>query len=171
MSEWSIQPLAKLHDRSGFDCGVEPLNRYLSQQAGQDVRRRTAAVYVASKPGGNAVAGYYTLSAATVRMARLPDAVARRLPRYPEIPAFLIGRLAVSSEGRGGGLGRVLLADALKRCLGLSDEVGAALVLVDAKDESAAAFYRHFEFQDLDGKRLFLPLAVAAKALGFQAGR
>lgn len=163
MSDWSIGILSGSHDRSGFDCGVEVLNHYLQRLASQDVKRRACAVYEATAAGSDRVGGYYTINASSARFHELPEDVARKLPRYPDVPAFLIGRLAVSKETQGTGLGRVLLMDALLRCLQLSDEVGAALVLVDAKDEAAAKFYRRHLFQDLDGKRLFLPLSVVAK--------
>ena len=163
MSGWTIGILARSYDRSGFDCGVEALNDYLRRFASQDVKRRACAVYVASPVGTDAVAGYYTINASSVRFQELPVELAGKLPRYPDVPAFLIGRLAVSREAQGGGLGRILLMDALLRCLHLSDEVGAALVLVDAKDERATAFYRRHQFQNLGGQRLFLPLAVVAK--------
>lgn len=163
MSDWRIGLLSRAHDRSHFNCGVEALNDYLGKFASQDVRRRACAVYVATSPESEAVEGYYTISASTACFNALPSDVARKLPRYPEVPAFLIGRLAVARAQQGSGLGRVLLMDALLRCLHLSDEVGAALVMVDAKDENAASYYRHHWFQDLDEKRLFLPLSVVAK--------
>jgi len=163
MSDWSIAILSGAHDRSGFDCGIETLNHYLRRQAGQDVKRRACAVYVASAAGSDHISGYYTINASSAHFHELPEEVARKLPRYPDVSAFLIGRLAVSREAQGAGLGGILLMDALMRCLHLSDEVGASLVLVDAKDDRAAGFYRHHHFQDLDGRRLFLPLSVVAK--------
>ena len=163
MRDWNIGILSGSHDRSGFDCGVEVLNHYLQRLASQDVKRRACAVYTASEAGSNRVIGYYTINASSAHFHELPEEVARKLPRYPDVPAFLIGRLAVSREVQGSGLGKILLMDALLRCLQLSDEVGASLVLVDAKDEQAAKFYRRHQFQELDGKRLFLPLSVVAK--------
>ena len=163
MRRWTIGLLSGSHDRSGFDCGVEVLNHYLQRLASQDGKRRTCAVYVASAAGSNRVTGYYTINASSAHFHELSEEVAKKLPRYPDVPAFLIGRLAVSREFQGSGLGKILLMDALLRCLQLSDEVGAALVQVDAGDEQAAKFYRRHQFQDLDDKRLFLPLSVVAK--------
>ena len=102
------------HDRRAFDCGTEPLNRYLHQQVGQDTRRRVAACFVALE-GDSHIAGYYTLASASVRLDALPASLANKLPRYPTVPAVRMGRLAVDARFKGQGLGGALLADALLR--------------------------------------------------------
>ncbi|KDB09358.1 GCN5-related N-acetyltransferase [Burkholderia sp. lig30] len=109
---------------------------------------------------GDIVAGYYTLSAASVALEELPHEVARKLPRYPSIPAVRMGRLAVDLKYRGKGLGAALLVNALQRAA--KSEIPAVALTVDAKDETAAAFYRHFGFMQLtnDPLALFLPLAA-----------
>ena len=140
-----LEPLSStpgLHDRSRFDCGSEILNNYLKTQAGQDMRRGFAQVIVGIIPGNDQIAGYYTLSAASVNLTDVDEAWRNRLPRYGQIPAVLLGRLAVSTSIQGQGLGELLLADAVKR----SDrsELGWAVFLVKAKDEQAAGFYRRF---------------------------
>lgn len=132
-------------DRSGFASGVEPLDRYFRAQVGQDVRRRIAAAYVAVEGASGIIAGFYTLSAADVLLAELPPEMTRRLPRYPTLPAARLGRLAVDARFRGRGLGAALLADAARRAAG--SEVAVFAMVVDAKDEAAAAFYRHHGFQ------------------------
>ena len=109
-----IEPLGKRHDRSAYSCGVAVLDRYLKQQAGQDVRRRVARVFVCTADGSNIVLGFYTLSALSLDLSSLPESLARKLPRHP-IPAALIGRLAVDRSSLERGLGRMLLADAVKR--------------------------------------------------------
>lgn len=154
-----VVPLGPEHDRPGFDCGSDPLTRYLHQQASQDMRRRVAACFVALQ-GENRIAGFYTLAAASVLLAELPDATARKLPRYPMVPAVRMGRLAVDQAFKGQGLGGALLADALARCA--RAEIAAHALVVDAKDEGAAAFYRHHGFQPLPDSplTLFLPLAT-----------
>lgn len=96
MSAWTIGILSGSHDRSSFDCGVEVLNDYLRRIASQDIKRRACAVCVASPEGTDAVAGYYTINASSAQFHELPEKVAKKLPRYPDVPAFLIGRLAVS---------------------------------------------------------------------------
>jgi predicted GNAT family N-acyltransferase len=156
-----IEPLdSSRHDRNGFRCGVEALDRYLHTQAGQDARRRVAAPYVMVLPPSAAVVGYYTLSNTSMRAADLPPAVVKGLPRYPLLPATLLGRLAVHEAERGAGLGSLLLLDALARSL--RSETASMAVVVDAKDEAAAAFYRSHDFIPLSDRRLFLPMATIA---------
>ncbi|MGA2217719.1 MAG: GNAT family N-acetyltransferase [Terracidiphilus sp.] len=148
----------KRHDRTTFSCGVHALDAYLQRQAAQDMEKHAAVVYVAViEPP--AIAGYYTLSQFSIDFVQLPDALAKRLPRYPIVPATLLGRLAVASALRGQRIGETLLFDALHRSLFQSAHIASTGVIVDAKDESAAAFYRRYGFaQILDaGQRLFLP--------------
>jgi GNAT superfamily N-acetyltransferase len=147
-------------DRSAFDCGSAPLDRYFHQQVTQDIRRRVAACFVALARDGQ-IAGYYTLAAASVLLADLPERLARKLPRYPSIPAVRLGRLAVSRSFKGEGLGGALLADAIDRAR--QAEIAAWALLVDAKGQDAAAFYRHHGFMEVAGNplMLFLPLASA----------
>ena len=85
-----IEPLSAAHDRDGFTCGVSALDRYLREQASQDVRRRIGNCFVAIDHETRAIAGYYTLAASSVPVAELPDTETRRLPRYPVLPATLI---------------------------------------------------------------------------------
>ncbi|TDA45941.1 GNAT family N-acetyltransferase [Burkholderia pyrrocinia] len=153
-----VAVLEAAHDRSEFACGTPALDRYLREQVTQDVRRRVAACFVMLD--GNSVAGYYTLAAASVALADLPHDVARKLPRYPAVPAVRMGRLAVDRRYRGRGLGAALLVNALQRAA--KSEIPAVALTVDAKDEAAAAFYRHFGFLPLahDPMALFLPLAT-----------
>lgn len=161
-----IGPLAAEHDRQSFACGVEPLDRYLRQQAGQDVRRRVSNCFVASPQASpTVVAGYYTLAATSIPIVDLPDDVTSRLPRYPVVPAALIGRLAVAREHRGRSLGAALLYDAIQRTWRADPAIFA--LVVDAKDDQATEFYRHFGFASFSNRqrRLFLALATAAKLL------
>ncbi len=108
------------------------------------------------------IAGFYTLSALSVGLGELPAEVSRRLPRYPEVPATLIGRLAVDSRHRGRGYGELLLMDALRRILDSTVDVASVAAVVDAKDEGAAAFYRRYGFTTFPKRpgRLFLPVAT-----------
>ena len=160
---FSFEPLAGL-DRESFSCGVEELDRYLLRQASQDASRKVAAPFVMLDESRR-VAGYYTLSAYTVRISELPLDVAKRLPRYPLILATLLGRLAVSSEHRGKGLGAMLLADALSRCWRNTAEVASVGVVAEAMNDNAVAFYRHHEFEPLRDRprRLFLAMKTIEK--------
>lgn len=154
------------HDRSGFSCGVEALDRYLQSQATQDARRRVAAPYVLIEPPSPDVLGFYTLSNMAIRAAELPAAFVRKLPRYPVLPATLLGRLAVDAKGRGRGLGTELLLDALRRCL--RSETASLAVVVDAKDDAAASFYGRHDFVRLaeQPNRLFMPMVEIEKLFG-----
>lgn len=156
-----IGRLAPEHDRLAFSCGHPALDGYLHNQAGQDVRRRIANCFVASSENSSRVAGFYTLAAASIPLADLPAAQTRRLPRYPLLPAALIGRLAVETNCRGIGLGAALLVDALRRAAEAEPAVFA--IIVDAKDEVAARFYRHFGFTPFVSRpsSLFLPITTA----------
>jgi GNAT superfamily N-acetyltransferase len=107
------------------------------------------------------LAGFFTLSAGSVDCADLPESVARKLPHYP-IPVALIGRLAVDQGFQSKGLGSILLAEACLKVKQASDSLAVVGIIVDAKDDSAAAFYRHFGFIALPGKsgRFLLPNAA-----------
>ena len=151
------------YDRTTFRSDSEPLNRYLREQVTQDMRRRVAACFVALTEG-HRIAGYYTLASASVLLADLPLATGKKLPRYPTVPAVRMGRLAVDQAFQGQGLGGALLADALDRAI--RSEIAAFALIVEAKDEVAAAFYRHHGFMALPNAplTLFLPLATVPPA-------
>ena len=157
-----VEALGPHHNRSSFDSGVEALDRYLRTQAGQEARKNIAAPFVLVLPDG-AVGGYYTLSSTAVKLSELPADVTRRLPRYPLVPATLLGRLAVDLRYRGKGFGRFLLADALHRAV--RSEIASFAVVVDAKDEAARRFYERESFLPLldQPMRLYRPLADIAK--------
>jgi len=161
---FSISPLHADHDRRPFSCGVEALDRYLRRQAGQDARRRIAAPFLLVERGSTTVLGYYTLSATGVNLGELPDAVSRRLPAYPVVPATLLGRLAVDADRRGEGLGELLLIDALRRSWENSRQIASFAVVVNAKDTQAETFYRHYDFTPFpeNTRKLFLPMATVA---------
>ena len=154
-----LAPLDAAHDRTAFNSDSAPLNRYLREQVTQDVRRRVTTCFVALADGQR-IAGYYTLASASLLLADLPASTSKKLPRYPTVPAVRMGRLAIDQAFKGQGLGGALLADALDRAA--RAEIAAYALMVDAKDESAADFYRHHGFIALpDSPRtLFLPLAT-----------
>ena len=159
-----IAALGKNHDRTPFHCGSAALDRYLQQQARQDAEKSVAAPFVLTMPPALRVFGYYTLSASLVDASALPDTLAKRLPRYPQLPVTLLGRLAVDLSMKSRGIGQFLLMDALRRSLEAAVNIAAMAVLVDAKDEAAEAFYRHFGFLPLQQqpRRLFLPMKTVA---------
>ena len=124
------------------------LDRYLRAQAGQDARRRVAAPFVATA-GSVKVLGFYTLSATSIQLTDVPAALAKKLPRYPRLPATLLGRLATDVSVRGVGLGRLLLVDAITRAV--RSEIASFALVLDAKDEAAASFYERESFIRLPG--------------------
>jgi ribosomal protein S18 acetylase RimI-like enzyme len=154
-----IAPLASAHDRTPFDSGSEPLNNYFARQVTLDIRRRVAACFVALT-GEQRIAGYYTLASTSLLLPDLPAAMGKKLPRYPSVPAVRMGRLAVDLAFKGKGLDGALLADALDRAA--RAEIAAFALVVDAKDQTAEAFYRHHGFIALPDSplTLFLPLAT-----------
>ncbi len=154
-----LAQLDATHDRTAFRCDSEPLNRYLREQVTQDIRRRVAACFVALTDEQR-IGGYYTLASASLLLTDLPASIGKKLPRYPTVPAVRMGRLAVDQEFKGQGLGGALLADALYRAT--RSEIAAFALIVDAKGEAAAAFYRHHGFIALPDSplTLFLPLAT-----------
>jgi hypothetical protein len=105
VTPYRIDPLGKGHDRSSFTCGSEPLDRYLQQQASQDAAKRVAAPFVLIEPPASTLLGYYTLSASVITADALPADLAKKLPRYPQLPVTLLGRLAVNQSHKGNGLG------------------------------------------------------------------
>lgn len=160
-----INPLEKKHERKQFDCGYQDLNRYLCEQARQDADKRVAAPFVFTQPDSLNVLGFYTLSSSIILVDELPQDLMKRMPRYAQLPVVLLGRLAVDRSAGGQGVGEFLLVDALRRSLEAAQHIAAMAVIVDAKDERAERFYRHFDFQPFQHTplRLFLPMAQIAK--------
>ena len=161
-----IKPLGKQHDRGAFSSGRPEIDDWFRRRAGQDERRNVARVFVAVDDRLGIV-GFYSLSSYTLALADLPEDLSRKLPRYDAVPAARIGRLARDARVRGQGVGEVLLADAVRRILGAARSVAVFAIVVDAKDDSAAAFYRRFGFQPfpLQPRRLFLLTSTALAAL------
>ncbi|MEZ5404579.1 MAG: GNAT family N-acetyltransferase [Bryobacteraceae bacterium] len=161
-----ITALDEQHDRSSFASGSDALDRYFKTQASQDLRRRIATCFVAVSDETDEIVGYYTLAATNIALTDLSPATAKKLPRYPTVPAVLLGRLAIAKSHQGRGLGSVLLVDAIKRCS--RAELGIFAIVVDAKDEGAQRFYEHFGFSLLPGagRRLMLPMNEALRNLG-----
>lgn len=159
-----VELLGATHNRKAFSCGVPALDRYLHELATQDMRRRISNCFVAVDASGT-IAAYYTFAASSFPLADLPPHQAKRLPRYGLVPAGLIGRLAVDQRFRGQRLGSALVMDATRRAAGADPSIFA--LVVDAKDEAAAAFYRHLAFQPFESRplSLFLPVATALTAL------
>jgi GNAT superfamily N-acetyltransferase len=162
--EFTVEPLGAGHNRKGFSCGMAALGRYLHELASQDIRRRISNCFVACAADGT-VAAYYTFAATSFPLSDLPPDETKRLPRYGVLPAGLIGRMAVDQRFRGRRLGSALIIDAARRAAGADPAIFA--LIVDAKDDAAAAFYEHLEFRRFLSRpmSLYLPIATAMKAV------
>ena len=156
MSQYRIE-LLRGQDRKAFASGSPELDEYLRTRASQDMRRRVASCFVAMD-NTNVVAGFYTLAATSLVLDGLSADHAKRLPRYPTVPAVLLGRMAIDLSHQGKRLGGALVADALLRAS--RSEVMAYAMVVDAKDEPAARFYEYLGFERLadDERRLLRAL-------------
>ena len=145
---WIVEPLSGGHDRrEGFACGNSALDHDLKEQANQDLRRGCAVPFVLIPSAGeSAVLGYYTLSSFGIDAGVVPPEITKKLPRYPLIPATLLGRLAVDERHHGEGIGEFLFMDALHRSRAQSGQIAAVAVVVEAIDERAERFYQHFGF-------------------------
>ena len=155
-------PLTAEHDLSGFDCGEAVLNDWLRHRALKN-ESRFSRTYVACE--GNRVVAYFCISAGAVERAAAPGKVRRNAP--DTIPVSVIGRLAVSRDQAGKGLGADILSDALRRIAVASQSIGIGAVLVHAKDEAAKRFYiRCAEFIEYpeDSRTLFLPIETVVAA-------
>lgn len=157
-----IELLEARHRREGLDCGNAALNEFLRRPAGQQQRRGFGKTYVALADNGLDVIGFVTVSVGQVAARALPSGL--KLPRHPA-PVLRIGRLAVDKRTQGNGIGRELLAFALRLALDFAERVGLYAVVVDAKDTQAAGFYRRLHFEPTldDELCLFLPLSRLAK--------
>ena len=158
------------HRREEFDCGVGALDDYLKKRARKEMDAGLAVCFVAvpdSDPG--CVAGFYTLSATTILTAALPEAVTRKLPRYGEFPATLLGRLARSSAFKGQGLGDRLMMSAFARAAHASQQVASWAVVTDPKDDNARRFYEEFGFSELCPNRLFMSMKEVTALLSTKA--
>ena len=138
---------SKKHIRDTFSCGEESLDNYIKKRASQELKKLIATTFVLTAPPDNSVLGYYTISAYSIEATGLDDALAKSLPRYPLLPATLLGRLAVDLSQKGKGYGGRLLVDAMKTALDTSKRVASTALVVDAIDENAANFYLKYGFR------------------------
>lgn len=164
MSSWAsyrVEALGAIHDRLAFISGAEKLDHYFHHIVTQDAKRKVAVPYVILDDTDEVI-GYYTLSGYTIRLGGLPSHLQKKLPKYPLLPATLLGRLAIRHDRQGQKLGQWLLMDALHRSWINSKQVASIGVVVDVLNDNALAFYRHHEFIGLEAhtNKLFLPLAT-----------
>lgn len=162
---YSTVPLHASHNKKDFNCGKELLDNYLHTQAKQDVKRKLSACFILADKENN-IKGYYTLSSAVIQRDLLPDDIKNKMPpSYHDLPATLLGRLAIDRSCKGQGLGENLLLDALKRSYDTSaSSIGSMAVIVDPIDTDAIRFYQKYGFILLpDSGKMFLPMETISK--------
>jgi GNAT superfamily N-acetyltransferase len=159
----AVAPLDGAHDRAPFDCGVPALNLYLRNYALQNQKKGIVRNYVTTRAGSKVVVAYYSLVYAAIGQKLLPAKVVKGLGKY-DIPVMLLARLAVDHREHGKGLGKALLKDAILRTMQAAEIAGLKLLLVHAKDEASAEFYRKHGFEPVvdDPLRLFLPVPLSS---------
>jgi hypothetical protein len=151
-------PLNSQHDRKGFDCGHDDLNRWFSQVARQHKDRGISSTFVAVADGSSTeVLGFYAITVAELVNADLPAQHRKRLPA--KVPVFRLGRLAVSINHQGRRIGESLLFDAIDRVARIAQEIGGIGLVVDAKP-TAVDFYKQYGFEQMTDHplNLFLPI-------------
>ena len=151
---------SRRHNRSKFCCDEESLDMYIRKQASQDIEKRVSKVFVLVNDLEYCVLAYYSLSAYVIEAQGLDEKLTKRLPKYPRLPATLLGRLAVDNTLKENGWGKLMLVHALKKALNASEEVSSLGVVAEALNESAVSFYRKYGFQQIKGEpmKLFIPM-------------
>jgi len=167
MNKYLIEPLNKNHNRTNFSCGIPELDEYLLNHANQYKKKGLAVTYVITKVNEVDVLGYYSLSSYGANVEQLPDEIIKKLPRFPVLPATLLGRLAVSYELQGENIGQHLLLSALESSYDLSKKLGSLGVVVDAINSRAVKFYKKYGFIEFpDNKdKLFISMKTISKLL------
>jgi len=164
-----VAKLAAAHDSSSFDCGSEPLNRFLKLHAMPGQSAGISQTYVAA--AGSAIVGYHTLVVGHVAHDEAPERLAKGVPRHP-VPVIILARLAVDRTWQGKGLGAALVVDAMRRVLQAADIAGVRAIIVHAKDEAAQRFYEHLGFVQFPERPLTLyRLLKDIRAMQSLAGR
>lgn len=158
---YPIEPLHSGLNKKEFKCGKDLLDNYLHKQAGQDIKRRLCTVSV--MVDGERIIGYYTLSSTSIARELVPEQVQKKMPpSYYNLPAILLGRLALDENYKGQRFGEYLLMDALKKCYDVAlTHIGAMAVIVDPLD--AEAFYTKYDFTKLDSGKMFLTMQTIAE--------
>ena len=161
----TVEKLDRRHDVDTFDCGKEPLNRFISRYALQNQKAGASQTYVAAE--AKQIAGYSTLVVGEINFDLAAERLKKGLARHP-VPVMILARLAVATSHQGRGLGALLLKDALLRTLQAADIAGIRAVAVHAKDDDAMAFYQRYDFapSPTDPYHLYLLLKDLRASLG-----
>ena len=164
---YAFEQLQERHVKADFRCGVDALDRYFRERALHEFKKHVAATLVLVERATGAVIGFYTLSSLGIDAGDLPPKLAKKLPRYPCLPATLLGRMAVDESFRGRGFGGILLIDALRRAFESRRTVASIAVVVDAKSDQARDFYLHYGFHPFPdhSHRLFIMMETIEQML------
>jgi predicted GNAT family N-acyltransferase len=157
---------SKQHNRTTFQCGNDSLDDYIKTKASQELKKKVSTPFVLTDAPDRQVLGYYCLSSYSISIVDIEASIAKGLPRYPLLPATLLGRLAVDILDQGKGYGNLLVADALKRALAASTQVSSVAVVVDAISQDAARFYRRYGFTEFqtDPMKLYIAMVEIEKS-------
>lgn len=169
LTPWHEEPIAKEHDRSGFDCGDADMNQFLARYARQSHEQNATKTYCAIEsalPGR--ILGFYSIAPSAVAHAAVPARMTKGLARH-DVPGFLLARIATDRSVAGQGLGGQLLVAAARRCLRLVAEGGGILLIIDAKNDRAADWYASFGAERLQGQSQGGPLRLALHLTTFVA--
>lgn len=159
---WREEAITKTHDRKRFDCGQPELNTFISRYARQAHERGTAKTFCAiDVTSPRTILGFYTISPAQIELHHVPLAARPGGGGHHALSGFRLARLAVAKAYQSQGLGGQLLARAVTRCMRVSAEVGGTALLIDAKDEGAAAWYRLYGAMSLEDRPLSLVMPYA----------
>lgn len=167
--ELEIVAFTKSVDRSEFRCGKPDLDDWIRQYAGQSERNDTTRTFLALDSSG-ALVGYYATRSCELDLDDAASAFGVGKRRYP-VPAMLLARLAVSESSQGQGIGGFPLIDALSRLLDVSRSIGFEVVVVDAIDHDASAFYRRYGFKAFEDDDLHLFMTTKSLRLTFNANQ
>ncbi|EEY89335.1 Acetyltransferase (GNAT) family protein [Prolinoborus fasciculus] len=150
-----IEVLQDHHQKKSFNCGQDDLNKFIKQYASQHQKSGTSKTYVAIDDDTQQVRGFYYLSSTSIGFDRVDAVLIQQLPRYP-LPCVVVGRFAVDQTAQGRGIGKVLLAHALKQVSKVAQIIGVNFVVIHAKDQKAMEFYQRFGFISLTSNPLTL---------------
>lgn len=167
-TDFCIELLAAHHNKAAFSCGNEQLDQYLHVSATQDKKRNIAIPYVIDDLDRQKIIGYYTLSMSGINLEQLPEAIIKKMPKYPIVGVALIGRLAIDRDYKGFGWGKLIIMDAFQRSLNISKATGSFAVVVDAIDDDAVRFYQRFDFKTFPGcsDKLFRTMKSISQIFG-----
>lgn len=146
----AIEPLdAARHDRAAFTCGTDRIDNFFKITASKYLAGDIGRIFVAVEKDGNRLVGFYAVGPHSIDASELEADMKKRLPNYDRISVYYLSMIGTHSDVQGKGVGSVLLADALKRCIRASEQMGGRFVVLDAINDDAARLYGRFDFVPL----------------------